>query len=122
MESKIFRVYLHEPWFTCVIKELKKNVSLCLKKFKDIKENDTITFYNNNPQFGYLREIDVKVYYLATVKSPSDYLYLHTLYESLPGVVTIADGIELLSKMHDNYPIIIAKFTLITKFIRKIEN
>lgn len=120
MEPNKFRKRLHEPWFTLVIKKIKTITSLPLDEFKDIKENDIITFYNDNPGFNGLREIDVKVVYTAKCKSAADYLYFFGLSKTLPGVVTIPDGIKILSKQHSVYPIKVVQFSLITRFIRSV--
>ena len=88
--------HLSEPWFTLGKLGLK-TVEGRLKRgnMLDIKQGDTITFYNNDIL---RREYNVKVTKITVYSNFKEYLDQEGLSNCLPGIDTIEDGLSVYYK------------------------
>lgn len=87
---KIHRLHCQDPWFS-LIRSGKKLIEgrKDLPTFKDWQPGDTIIFYLGN------RSFKRKIAALRRYKSLEGYLQSETLERTLPGVSSIAEGVDI---------------------------
>ena len=113
----IYEKHLSEPWFTLI----KLGIKTCegrLNKgdFENMKENDTVLLFNDD--FGFKRNIKIKIIKKNHYKTFENYLKKETLKSCLPGTKTIKEGVDVYRKYYSqqdekNYGIVAILFEIL---------
>lgn len=90
-----FKCNVSEPWFSFICSGTKK-IEGRLRKgiFNEIKENDVITFTNNE------KSIKTKVTKINYFESFQEYLEKENLEICLPGIQNIEEGVNIYHKYY----------------------
>src|SRR5687767_200288 len=90
MSNSTHRLHCQDPWFT-LIKEGKKPVEgrKNLPLFKSWQPQDTLIFYLGDQSFK------TTITALRRYKALEDYLRTETLARTLPGVASVAEGVDI---------------------------
>jgi ASC-1-like (ASCH) protein len=88
-----------EPWFTLIYLGIKTREGRLIKgDFANIRKNDIIKFINDD--FGFPREVHVRVTSIKKYTSFDMYLKGEGLSKCLPGVNSLANGVQIYHKYY----------------------
>jgi len=105
--------HVEEPWFS-LIKNGKKNIEGRLNKgrFQNLMKDDIVIWNNNNNQF---KTKIISIHYHKNFKTM---IKQHRLKNVLPGVKTIAEGIEIYSKFYSDSDVL--KYGVLAIKLKKV--
>ena len=88
-------INVSEPWFS-YIKDKKKRIEGRLNKgiFATLKKGDIVKFTNND------KYVYVKIKRIVKYNTFYDYLSQEGLKRTLPGIMTISDGVDVYHKFY----------------------
>lgn len=112
----IYKKHLSEPWFTLIKLGLKTCEGRLNKgDFENMEINDTILLFNDD--FGFMRNIKIKIIKKNHYKTFETYLKKETLKNCLPGTKSIKEGVNIYRKYYSqqdekNYGVVAILFEI----------